>query len=299
MSNDTNSPNESQPKQMTLWNNDPLDNRPLPEIIADQYSFTLAYHDVGDVRHYAVQDWIKGVAQTDNPRRFWADMKKRSDKAGSQLYAQCVQLPYKASNGKTYQMDHAAAETLYQIAQRMDAETGLRDKVLSYLAKAGVLLDDIRIDPSKGIEAGVSRYERQGKSPEWIEARTAGIYSRNAFTLAVKNAIVDLGKETYAHATETLYKGLWQRTTKQLRGELNLNPKQNVRDAMSSIALAYTNIAEAACARKLGEAQEVPETVAMEIIYEIAKIISQQAKQTAGLLGVDPFTGKPLLSDGK
>jgi hypothetical protein len=50
-------------------------------------------------------------------------------------------------------MDHANAEILYQITQRMDVTTGIRDKVLRFLAQAGVVVDEMRVDPDKIIEA--------------------------------------------------------------------------------------------------------------------------------------------------
>src|SRR5262249_52400792 len=151
------------------------DSRPLPEIIAEQYNFPLAYLDhIDGNRFYAVQDWIKGVAQTDNARRFWSDLQKRLKKAGNTLYASCVQLPYRASNGRTYQMDYARAETLYQITQRMDAQTGLRDEILKFLAKSGVIVDEIRIDPDAAIDAAIEEYRRRGKDDRWISARLSG-----------------------------------------------------------------------------------------------------------------------------
>ncbi|MEP7287414.1 MAG: hypothetical protein ABI947_16780 [Chloroflexota bacterium] len=49
---------------------DSNDQRPLPEIIADYYGFPLAYYDTEDERYYAVQDWIAGIAQTEEPSKF-------------------------------------------------------------------------------------------------------------------------------------------------------------------------------------------------------------------------------------
>src|SRR5579859_7326198 len=95
----------------------PADNRPLPEIIAELAGFPLAYHDLEGVRYYAVQDWVKGVSQKNDYRRLWADMKRASKRLGLHLYDSIVQLPYRAKDGKNYKMDHADAQTLYQIAQ--------------------------------------------------------------------------------------------------------------------------------------------------------------------------------------
>src|SRR5262249_983585 len=114
------------------------DERPAPEIVAKLYGFPLAYHDTPDGRFYAVQDWIKGVADPVNLRDFWYALKKRLKRAGFDMSFLCRQLGYRSKDGKTYKIDHANAEGLYLITQRMDASTGIRDEVLKYLAKAGV-----------------------------------------------------------------------------------------------------------------------------------------------------------------
>lgn len=128
----------------SVYEFDSDDNRPLPERIASLYSFKLASQDVENSRNYAVQDWISGIIPTADVRKLWSIMKRRYP----QLSTACRQLPYKATNGKTYPMDYATAETLYLITQRLQANSGNRDKVLQYLAKAGVLLDEMIRNPN-------------------------------------------------------------------------------------------------------------------------------------------------------
>ena len=50
---------------------EPNDKRPLPEIIADYCGFPLAFVDVDGERFYAVQDWLRGVAQPVEITKFW------------------------------------------------------------------------------------------------------------------------------------------------------------------------------------------------------------------------------------
>jgi len=139
-------------KAIVPQNQIPLfEDRPLPELIADQYDFklNLLNHENGK-RYYAVQDWIAGVAQTKQPARFWNELNRRAVKAGyPELFASCEKLSYTADNGKTYKMDFATAETLYQITERMSDESGIARQIKTYLAKAGVVVDDLRIEPKK------------------------------------------------------------------------------------------------------------------------------------------------------
>jgi len=156
------------------------DDRPLPERIATLYSFTLAFQDVeGNKRYYSVQDWIAGILPKSNTRNLWNMMKRRHP----QLYTRCVQLPYKVANGRKYQMDHADALTLYSITQRMEANSGSRDSVLVYLAKAGVILDELMRNPAQAEamfsdlsdEKDFRKLLNEGYSPQearqWIQVR--------------------------------------------------------------------------------------------------------------------------------
>jgi hypothetical protein len=168
----------------------------LPERIAAQHGFPLAHKDHEDGRrYYAVQDWIAGVAQpASHPGQFWNEMKKRLKKAGIELSTWCLKFSYRASNGKEYQMDHADAETLYRITQRMDANTGLRNKILAYLAAAGVAIDEMARDPYTAQEmAIISQHQAEYRklrgegftheeALQWLRTRDYGIGTRKWIT---------------------------------------------------------------------------------------------------------------------
>jgi hypothetical protein len=106
--------------------------QPLPLQIASDYNFPLQYHQTpDDVIVYSIQDWIAGVGQAAEPRDFWAKLKKRLKTVNPQLWTSCLQLPYIASNGKSYKMDFADDVTLYRITQQMSTNTGIRNEVPS------------------------------------------------------------------------------------------------------------------------------------------------------------------------
>jgi hypothetical protein len=278
---------------------DPSDKRPLPEIIAERAGFPLAYHDREDgQRFYAVQDWIAGVAQAESPARFWTDMKRRMKKAGVQLYASCVGLPYRAANGKSYKMDHADAQTLYQITQRMDANTGLRDRVLRFLAAAGVILDEIRIDPDKAIEAVYAYYRKQGKNDSWIDARIKSKLARIAFTQAFTLCLKHKPQPRhFGIITNTMRRGLWRRDTQTLLKEMGLSKEDNLRDHMPEIGLLYETINERTTAFQLEKQNNLEFEDANKIAYRNARLIGKQAAQTSRELGIDLATNKPLLKN--
>lgn len=274
-------------------------NAPLPELIARQWAFPLQIREVDDKDFYAVQDWLRGVAQPADVRRFWNAMKRRLKKDGIEMSTWCRHLPYKASDGKTYQMDYTDAQGLYSITQRMDSNTGIRNAVLDFLAKAGVKLDEYRLDPSKAIEDAASTYQKQGKSDKWINARAEGVISRKDFTDALRDVVAGIDGRFYAESTENVYRTLWDRTSAQLRGDLGLSKHQNPRDHFDTFGLIYTRLAEAVAAERLRDFETVSRALAAEIIHEVTTLIKTQADATSKALGRDLVTGQPLLAAPK
>ncbi|MBZ0305473.1 MAG: hypothetical protein K8I82_05335, partial [Anaerolineae bacterium] len=91
------------------------DDTPLPLIVAKRWGFSLAYHKTESGVFYAVQDWMRGLSGEENIRNLWSMFKKTA--AGQQMLNSIVRLPYKATDGKTYQRDFATDKGLYLIAQ--------------------------------------------------------------------------------------------------------------------------------------------------------------------------------------
>jgi prophage antirepressor-like protein len=68
--------------------------------------------------YFSVVDIIEVLTDSPNPRRYWADLKRRSEKeAGEQLFAFCVQLKMQAADGKLYKTDAANTEGVLRIIQ--------------------------------------------------------------------------------------------------------------------------------------------------------------------------------------
>lgn len=269
----------------------PEDKRPLPLIVADNWNFSLQSHATNGKTYYAVQDWISGVGQTSNPRDFWGKLKKRLVKSGFELSTLCLQLPYIATNGKTYQMDYASDEALYFITQRMDTNTGLRDKILIFLAKSGAQLDKYRLD---GTLQEISD-----------KARAKGIESRNKLTDAAKDTHV-YNSPKYAALTATEYHVLFKtkeaRTAKnELVLALGLDEKQatKFRDHISHLALQAMSSAESAIASKMyAENRQLSDNEQLEIVRYCCRVIAPAFHHLAQYAGVDLLSGKPLLNNG-
>ena len=68
--------------------------------------------------YFAIIDVIEVLTESNNPRRYWSDFKRKLNTEGfSQLYEIIVQLKLMSSDGKRYVTDCADAKGLLRIIQ--------------------------------------------------------------------------------------------------------------------------------------------------------------------------------------
>jgi hypothetical protein len=274
-------------RQLTLFGKH-TDGQPLPLLIADSEGFALQHHQIDGVLWYAVQDWITGVAHTDNASTFWKKLQKRT----VPMTGMVEKMAYKARNGKTYQMDFATDETLYLITQRMDANTGIRNKILDYLARSGVILDEIRRDP------GAAQKFIDEVSDFHQLARSKGKEKRVGLTQVARETHV-IGKPNYAALTNAEYEELFGAAKAALVEMYGLTPAQaaNFRDQLGTLAISALDVAETSSMiemQKRGRRLTTDEQIA--IVRESARIIAPAFRQLADRHGIDLVTGQPLLA---
>ena len=66
---------------------------------------------------FSVIDIIEILTGSTIPKRYWADLKKKLTKEGSQLYEKIVQLKFEASDGKKYATDCLDIPNLLRLIQ--------------------------------------------------------------------------------------------------------------------------------------------------------------------------------------
>lgn len=262
---------------------------PMPILVAQKYHFALQHHEVDGKEWFAIQDWITGVARTDNPRRFWGALKKRLEKGKVELSTWCVQLAYIAENGRTYQMDFATDEGLYIVTQRMDSSTGIRDEILRYLARAGVFADRIRRNPLLGIEATRQSYLRQGKDEIWIDKRIQSV-DRVKLLFADVNRVCAAPR--YWDIINTEYKNLFGKIASELR---EITGSKSVRDALPDLQLDHLALAETKLRMVLARVDRMTSDEICNAAREICIPLGAELAAFCEKMGVDRATGKPLL----
>lgn len=279
--------------QLSFLDN-PQDDRPLPLIVADKWQFDLASierDDTGEII-YCARDWYIGLGGL-KPR--WS-----ASKSDWLTIGEPVAIEVKRPRRPVEKLEFVKAEGLYSIAARMRNDSLQLAEIKDYLAKAGVLADELRRNPETGVDVTIDAYAMQGKDNQWITERIDGKVSNKRFRQALVDAVAETVTE-FQHATaqNTVYEGLWNRTAAQLKSELGLKQRQSLRDNQPTLALVYQRLAEHVIAHELSKLDGVSFEDARRIVYKVAVMVGSQAAQTGQALGVDLATGKALLGGGQ
>ncbi len=189
---------------------------------------------------YSVVDIIAFLTESENPGRYWSDLKRRVSSEGfEEVYAQCVRLKMPAPDGKQRLTDAADRETIFRIVQSVPSPKA--EPLKLWLAEAGEqrlqTLERTQVD----IEAERRKYRLKGYPEEWIEKRIQSILARNELTQEWDERGAE--KKDYGLLTDTIARGTFGISTQEHK-QVKALKKENLRDHMTPMELVLTMLGE-------------------------------------------------------
>ena len=238
--------------------------------------------------YFSVVDVVGVLTDTDNPRRYLSDLKRKLMKEGSEVYEKIVQLKLPAADGKMRLTDVATPEQLFRLIQSIPSPKA--EPFKQWMAQVAATRLDQMQDPELSIEQAVADYRRLGYSDEWINQRLRGIEVRKMLTDEWKRG--GLTDDKYGLLTDFItrqWSGMKTREYKDFKGL----KKESLRDNMTNIELALNTLAEASTTEI--SKQKNPETLGQHI--DVAKSGGNVAKVARTEL--ETKLGRSIISSAK
>ena len=192
--------------------------------------------------YFSVVDVIAALTDSNIPRNYWSDLKRKLLDEGSEVHEKIVQLKLKAKDGKMRETDTLDTEGIFRLIESVPSPKAEPFKM--WLASLGKERIDEVFDPEIAVKRAVEYYRKRGYSDEWIKARLLGIVDRFKLTDIWKDGGIEKPFE-YPMLTNEIYKGWSGMKASEYKAYKGLR-KESLRDNMTDIEIALTNIGEIA-----------------------------------------------------
>lgn len=192
--------------------------------------------------YFSVVDVISALTESKNVSSYWRTLKHRLNLEGNETVTKCNTFKFKAKDGKMRNIDILNTTNILRLIESIPSPKAEPFKM--WLANLGSERIDEVFNPELAINRAVSYYRNKGYDDEWIKARLTGIVDRFKLTDIWKECGIKEPIE-YAMLTNEIYKS-WSGMKASEYKEYKGIRKESLRDNMSDIEIALTNIGEIA-----------------------------------------------------
>ena len=245
--------------------------------------------------YFSVIDVVEVLSESQNPRRYWSDLKIKLIKEGSEVYDKIVQLKLQAADGKMRETDVLSTKNVLRLIQSIPSPKAEPFKM--WLAQVGNDRLEEYADPEKTIARGAEYYRAKGYTEGWINQRLQTIEMRKELTDEWKARGIE--KETdYAILTNEMTKAWSGLTVKEYKQKKGLK-KENLRDNMTNIELVLNMLAEVTATsiskQEHPEGFEANKNVAVRG-GKVANTAKEEYEKATGLKAVSDLNANDKLS---
>ena len=254
--------------------------------IFDEKKVRTVWDEETEEWYFSIVDMVVALTDTDRPRKYWNDLKKKLQKEGSELSEKIGQLKILAIDGKMYKTDVANTDQLLRLIQSIPSPKAEPFKLwIAQVAKER--LDQMQ-DPELSIEQAMMDYKRLGYSENWINQRLKSIEIRKDLTDEWKSRGLEEGFQ-FATLTDIIYKTWADKTAKEYKQFKGLK-KENLRDNMTNTELVLNMLTELSTKR-------ISETTNPEEFDEHAEVARQGGEVARNArIELESKTGEKVIS---
>ena len=192
--------------------------------------------------YFSVVDVIEILTDSNIPKRYWTDLKRKLVNEGSEVYDKIVRLKLKAPDGKMRETDTLDTEGIFRLIESVPSSKAEPFKM--WLASLGKERIDEVFDPEIAVNRAVEYYRKRGYDDKWIKSRLTGIVDRFKLTDVWKESGITKDYE-YGILTNEIYKSWSGMKASEYKAYKGLR-KESLRDNMTDIEVALTDIGEIA-----------------------------------------------------
>jgi len=195
-----------------------------------------------DKWYFSIEDIVYALTDSKDPKQYINKLRQR-DEHLSQGWVQIVHTLKMDTRGGKQKINCADTEGILRIIQSIPSPKA--EPFKRWLAKVGSERIDEINNPELAMDRMKQIYKEKGYSKAWIEQRERGIATRHNLTDEWKERGANTSKD-YAILTNEIYKTGFGYDALEYKNIKGLNESQNLRDSMTNIELALTNLGEAA-----------------------------------------------------
>ena len=193
--------------------------------------------------YFSVVDVVEALTDSNIPRNYWSDLKRKLKQEGSQLHENIVQLKMKSQkDGKLYLTDTLDTRGILRLIESIPSPKAEPFKL--WLAQMGKERIDEVFNPELAINRAVDYYRAKGYDDNWIKARLTGVVDRRKLTDVWKENGITKDYE-YGILTNEIYQE-WSGMKASQYKEYKGIRKESLRDNMTDIEVALTDLGEIA-----------------------------------------------------
>ena len=191
--------------------------------------------------YFSIVDVVEVLTDSADPKQYIKKMRRRDPQLDANWGTICTLVQMKGEDGKKRKQMAADTKGMFRLIQSIPSPKA--EPFKQWMAQVASTRVDQMQDPELDIQQAIADYKRLGYSDHWINQRIKSIEVRKELTDEWKRTGVKEGME-YASLTDIITKEWSGLTTKQYKQHKGLK-KENLRDNMTNLEMAFNILAEA------------------------------------------------------